>query len=85
METNIESIVRIDVISHIGSVVKKMNDKEITYQITMSFARKVLENGLITNEEYRDFNSKMIEKYSPEIGLLIADIDLIKCGYYGNM
>lgn len=85
METNIGSTVRIDVISHIGSVVKKMDDKEIIYQITMSFARRLLESKLITGEEYRDFNSKMIEKYSPEIGLLIADIDLIKCGYYGNM
>lgn len=59
---------------------KKMDDKEIIYQITMSFSRRLLESGLITDEEYRDFNSKMIEKYSPEIGLLIADIDLIKCG-----
>lgn len=60
-----------------------MND--LTYQVTMSFLRQLLEKGLITDEEYREFDNKMILKYNPQIGLLVADIDLINCGLYGNM
>lgn len=60
-----------------------MND--LIYQVTMSFVRQMLEKGLITDDEYREFDEKMIMKYSPQIGLLVADIDLINCGLYGNM
>ncbi len=43
----------------------------------MSYVRRFLRRNLITEEEYHEFNKKMIDKYNPEIGDLIADIDLI--------
>ncbi len=50
---------------------------EIIYQMTMSSARQMLEKGLITTKDYRDFEEKMQQKYNPVIGVLFSDIDLI--------
>ena len=50
---------------------------EITYQMTMSAARKMLQQALITKEDYANFESKMIKKYSPKFSQLFSDISLI--------
>ena len=50
---------------------------EKLYQATMSVARKMLDDGLISKEEYAVIDTKMREKYSPTLGTLFADIDLI--------
>ena len=60
-------------------------NKEIAYQMTMNAARKMLTDGLISEDEYRAFETKMSAKYCPNIGVLFSDIDLIYCGLYGNM
>ena len=49
---------------------------DLTYQVTMSFVRQLYEDGLITDEEYKEFDTRMVEKYKPEIGQLLTDIDL---------
>lgn len=54
-----------------------MDNKEIIYQVTMSYVRQLLRRNLITEENYHEFNMRMLEKYNPKIGDLIADIDLI--------
>ena len=52
-------------------------NSEIIYQMTMNAARKMLKDGLISEDEYRVFETKMREKYCPKIGVLFSDIDLI--------
>ena len=59
--------------------------REIVFQMTMSAARQMLEKGLISEDEYKQFDTKMQQKYCPIFGTLFSNIDLIQCGYYGNM
>ena len=51
--------------------------REKLYQTTMSIARKMLKNSLISKEEYAVIDTKMQEKYQPTLGTLFADIDLL--------
>lgn len=50
--------------------------REIVFQMTMNAARLMLEKGLITKEEYLQFDTKMKQKYKPIIGNLFSNIDL---------
>lgn len=54
---------------------------EMMYQATMSFARKMLRDGLITVDEYRQIDTMFIEKYQPKIGVLLLTYSLNR----GNM
>ena len=38
---------------------------EMMYQATMSIARKMLRDGLISEDEYRQIDTMFIEKYQP--------------------
>ncbi len=51
--------------------------REIAYQMTMAAARKMLEQGLISRDEYEKFDTKMIQKYEPVFGRLFSDLNLI--------
>ncbi len=44
--------------------------KELAYQMTMSNAKKLLEKGLISQDEYDEFDTKMRQKYAPIFGTL---------------
>lgn len=72
-----------NVISLTGSEVEAMKkrrlDNEQSYQISMSFARKFLHEGTITEEDYREFDTKMRQKYKPTFGTLFTDLSLDKC------
>ena len=54
-----------------------MTENEKLYQATMTFARTLLNKGLLTEEEYRQIDTKFTEKYAPTSGRLLSDIDLI--------
>lgn len=56
---------------------KEQMRREKLYQITMSIAKRMLADGLISKEEYAIIDTKMKEKYQPTLGTLFADIDLI--------
>nr|DAN97826.1 MAG TPA: hypothetical protein [Caudoviricetes sp.]DAQ88137.1 MAG TPA: hypothetical protein [Caudoviricetes sp.]DAS88918.1 MAG TPA: hypothetical protein [Caudoviricetes sp.] len=56
---------------------KALDIREITYQITMNYVKKMFIQNLISKEEYMDFESKMKEKYTPIAGSIYSDIDLI--------
>lgn len=56
---------------------KEQLRKEKLYQTTMSIARKMLKNDLISREEYAVINTIFTEKYHPILGALFADIDLM--------
>ena len=63
------------VISKRGLEVSSVNfQNERMYQATMSFARKMLRDGLITVDEYRQIDTMFIEKYQPKIGVLFVDL-----------
>ncbi len=50
---------------------------EKLYQATMYIARKMLVEGLISEEEYRQIDTIFSKKYKPTLGTLFADIDLL--------
>ena len=54
--------------------------REMTYQMVMRASWKMLQSGLLSENEYLAFEAKMREKYRPVIGLLFSDIDLLSCG-----
>ena len=56
---------------------KDQGRKEIIYQMTMSAARQMLEKGLITDEQYQKYDTKIRQKYAPIIGTLWSEIDLL--------
>ncbi len=47
---------------------------EMMYQATMSIARKMLRDGLISEDEYRQIDTMFIEKYKLKIGVLFVDL-----------
>ena len=50
--------------------------REIVFQMTMSAARQMLEKGLISEDEYKQFDTKMQQKYRPIFVTLFSNIDL---------
>ena len=49
---------------------------EKLYQATMGMARKMLSEGLISEEEYRQIDTIFLAKYQPVFGTLFSDISL---------
>lgn len=49
---------------------------EKLYQTTMHLARKILDEGIISEEEYRQIDTIFLEKYKPVFGTLFSDISL---------
>lgn len=47
---------------------------EIAYQMTMKYVKKMLENNLITKEEYTKINDEITAKYSAIMSPLFFDI-----------
>lgn len=56
---------------------KEQMAREKLYQTTMSIARRMLRNSLISKEEYAVIDTIFTEKYHPILGTLFADIDLL--------
>ncbi len=49
---------------------------EKLYQTIMHLARKMLTEGLISEDEYRQIDTIFLEKYRPTLGTLFSDIHL---------
>lgn len=64
----------------VSKVVTAMSKEEFRneklYQTTMYLARKMLEEGVISEEEYRQIDTIFLEKYKPVFGTLFSDISL---------
>ena len=45
---------------------------EKLYQATMQIARKMLKQGIISEDEYRQINAVFLEKYRPILGGLFG-------------
>ena len=58
-----------------GSEVNSVNlQNELMYQMTMSIARRMFSEGLMTEDEYRQIDTMFREKYQPKIGTLFVDL-----------
>ena len=60
-------------------------DREKRYQVVMHFVRKMLRDGLISEEEYRQIDTKNRLELHPKTGDLISGKFLIEAGYRANM
>ncbi len=45
---------------------------ELRYQMSLSVARSMLEEGTITEEEYREIDTILLKKHRPILGTLLA-------------
>lgn len=81
METGAGSIVAMNAtLPTVSKVVAAMSREEFRneklYQTTMHLARKMLSEGIISEEEYRQIDTIFLEKYKPVFGTLFSDISL---------
>lgn len=56
---------------------KEEGRNEIVFQVTMTAARKLLEEGFITREQYEEFDTRMRQKYQPVFGGLFSKLNLL--------
>lgn len=64
---------------------KEQFHNEKMYQSTMIIARKLLEQGAMTRNEYDEIDTIFTEKYHPTLGTLFCDLGLIYIGSRANM
>lgn len=50
---------------------------ELRYRMSLSVARAMLNEGVITKEEYRQIDTILLEKHRPTLGTLLAGKPLI--------
>lgn len=60
----------------VAAMSKEEFRNEKLYQTTMHLARKMLDEGIISEEEYRQIDTIFLEKYKPVFGTLLSDISL---------
>lgn len=58
----------------VSTMTKEEFHNEKMYQATMALARRMLREGLITEEEYHEADEIFTKKYQPVIGRLFSDI-----------
>ncbi len=56
-----------------GTLNKMEQERELHYQLTMCVASEMLEKGIITEDDYCKYETKMRAKYKPKIGDLFWD------------
>ena len=64
---------------------KEQFQKEKMYLTTMTIARNLLKNGIISEDEYHEIDTKFTNKYRPSLGTLFSDIGLINLQSRANM
>lgn len=45
---------------------------ELRYRMSLSVARSLLEEGTVTEEEYREIDTILLKKHRPVLGTLLA-------------
>lgn len=46
--------------------------REKLYRVALSIAKSMLKNALISEEEYRQIDTILLEKYKPTLGILLS-------------
>lgn len=64
---------------------KEQFQREKMYLTTMTIARNLLKNGIISEDEYHEIDTKFTNKYEPSLGTLFSDIGLINLQSRANM
>lgn len=59
--------------------------REKMYQATMAIARNLLNQSIITEEEYDEIDTIFTNKYRPSLGTLFSDIELQKLQSRANI
>ena len=85
MEINRENTAPLIVTFWTDLEVEDMMTNETKYIVTMSMARNLLKQGIISEEDYVKINTIFIQKYEPKIGTLLAEINLNKSPHRVNM
>ena len=57
-----------------GTMEKNRFNDETLYQVTMSMARKLFDDGVIDAENYKNIQAYFLEKYQPIIGSLCPEM-----------
>ena len=50
---------------------------ELRYRMSLSVAKTMLEKGIISEDEYSEIDTILLEKYRPTLGTLLAGKPLI--------
>ena len=58
----------------VSAMTEEQFEREMLYQASMNLFKSMLENGIITEEQYAIIDTKMLEKYRPLLGTLFAEI-----------
>ena len=69
----------------VAIVTKEQMENEKHYQATMTVAKNLLRDGIISEEEYCQIDTKFKEQYGVTFSTLFTDISLINYGSYGNI
>ena len=89
MEIRTGNIVLMNAISKIVLEVTVMTSEqmqnEVMYQGTMLVAKHLLNQGIISDDEYEQIDTMFRQKYAISLSTLFTDIRLIKFGSYGNI
>lgn len=62
-----------------------MNENEKLYSATMAFARTLLRQKILTEDEYRQLDATLTKKYTISSSGLFSDIGLITYQSRGNI
>ena len=66
-------------IESVGGVEMMLMSKvEVSYLVTMLLFRKMMNDALLSQEEYEAFNAQMKQKNDPKIGILFTEITEIR-------
>lgn len=71
--------------SEVATMTKEQIQNEKMYIGTMATAKKLLKQGIISDEEYEQIDTNFRKKYDISLSTLFTDIHLIKFGSYGNI
>ena len=74
--TAVMSVILQTVSKAVAAMSKDDFRNEKLYQTTMHMVRKMLDEGIISEEEYRQIDTIFLEKYKPVFGTLLSDISL---------
>ena len=89
MAIRIENTAVMPAISRTDSVVAAMTKEQIQnekiYLGTMSTAKNLLKQGIISDKEYEQIDTNFRRKYGISLSTLFTDIRLIKFESYGNI
>lgn len=71
--------------SEVAAMTKEQIQNEKMYLGTMTTAKNLLKQGIISDEEYEQIDTIFRKKYDISLSTLFTDIHLIKLGIYGNI